>query len=162
MSHTSSLELHRFRVAAANFIQAVDASPDVQCEEFLSRMSHCLAELYSSALCLPAGEPDTTGTDETPFAKEESAALFHALREKIGSVDAYWVVFDSTEKASPVQGSLAGDISEIYSDLKQDLQREEKRISQADFLWELRFSFRSHWGKHLLGALRAIHDRQVA
>jgi Domain of unknown function (DUF5063) len=60
-----------------------------------------------------------------------------------------------------VQGTLAGDISEIYFDLMHDLHSEEKGISRADFLWELRFSFRSHWGKHLLGALVAIHDRHI-
>jgi hypothetical protein len=60
-----------------------------------------------------------------------------------------------------VQGSIALDISEIYLDLKKDLHHIEERASQRDFLWDLRFSFRSHWGPHLLAALKAIHDRHV-
>ncbi len=133
----------------------------MQSDAFLSAVSHCLAELYSSALCLPAVTPDTTSTDETPFAKHEWTELYRSLREKISPFDGYWRVFDSTEKAAPVQASLAVDISEIYSDLKEDLRLEEEGIPQADFLWELRFSFRSHWGRHLLGALAAIHDLRV-
>jgi hypothetical protein len=133
----------------------------MQSDAFLSTVSHCLAELYSSALCLPAVTPDTTSADETPFAKDQWAELFHSIRETIGPRDSYWRVFDSTEGAAPVQASLALDISEIYSDLKEGLRLEEEGIPQADFLWELRFSFRSHWGRHLLGALAAIHDLHV-
>jgi len=133
----------------------------IEREAFLACLSHCLAELYSSALDLPAVEPDTAGTDEMPFATEKWAELCNSLRAKIGPLDIYWGIFDSTEGSSPAQGTLAGDISEIYFDLKHDLQLEEIGIPQADFLWELHSSFRSHWGRHLLGALVAIHDRHI-
>lgn len=149
--------LQRFRVAATKFIEAVDSLPHLEREAFLASMSRCLSELYCSALYLP----DTTVTDETPFPLEDWKALERSLTEKIGPLDAYWQVFDSTEKEDPVQGSLGGDISEIYFDLKQDLHLEEKAISQADMLWELRESFRQHWGRHLVSALTAIHHCHV-
>jgi hypothetical protein len=156
------LVLDRFRASATKFIQTVDSLAEIPRDVFLACLSHCLAELYSSALHLPAVEPDTIGSDEPQFATEKWVKLSDSLREKIGPLDAYWEIFDSTENDSPVQGSIAGDISEIYFDLKNDLNLvEEKRISQADFLWELRSSFRSHWGKHLLDALAAIHDRHI-
>jgi hypothetical protein len=161
MSDSSDCVLRRFRAGATTFIEAVDSASNLERDVFLATISRCLAELYSSALYLPAVEPDTEGTDETPFATERSAELCNSLRGKIGPLDAYWTIFDSTENGAPVQGTLAGDISEIYFDLKHDLHLEEKGISQADFLWELRFSFRSHWGKHLLGALVAIHHRHI-
>ena len=161
MADNVHLVLDRFRAAAANFTQTVDSVAAMERDAFLGRVSHCLAELYSSALDLPATEPDTTSIDETPFAAEKWAELCNSLRSKIGPLDAYWGIFDTTENESPVQGTLAGDISEIYFDLKDDLRLQEKGIPQADFLWQLRFSFRSHWGKHLLGALVAIHDRHI-
>jgi len=142
-------------------MQTVDSVAPIEREPFIARLSHCLAELYSAALNLPAVEPDTTSIDETSFDKGKWAEQFVALRDTIGSLDTYWRVFDSTENKPPVQGTLAGDISEIYFDLMHDLHTEEKSISHADFLWELQFSFRSHWGKHLLGALVAIHDRHI-
>jgi hypothetical protein len=161
MSDNVYIVLDRFRSAATTFIQTVDSVAAMERDAFLVHLSHRLVELYKSALDLPAAKPETLGTDETPVAKEKSAELFHLLREKIGSLDGYWEVFDSREKTAPVQGTLAGDISEIYFDLKQDLQLEGAGVSQADLLWELHFSFRSHWGKHLLSALTAIHDLHI-
>ena len=150
--------LQRFHASATNFIEVVDSAPSLERDLFLATVSRCLAELYSSALYLPAVEPETTGVDETPFATEQWAGLFHSIKEKIGPLDAYWTIFDSTEKDDPGQGSLAGDISEIYYDLKQDLRLEEKGIPRADLLWELRESFREHWGRHAIEALKAIRD----
>ncbi len=151
------LVLQRFRGAATNFLETVDSSPKLERDAFLASVSCCLAELYASALHLPAVEPESVTVNEAPFDAAQWADLCQSLREKIGPLDAYWVVFDSTEEEAPVQGSLAGDISEIYYDLKQDVQLEEGQISRADLLWELRESFREHWGRHAIEALKAIH-----
>jgi hypothetical protein len=153
--------LQRFRAAAESFIQTVDSSSNLEREAFLASVSHCLAEVYTSALHLPAVEPETTGVDETPFPTEQWAGLFRSIKEKIGPLDAYWAVFDSTEKEAPVQGSLAGDISEIYYDLRQNLQLGEKGIPHGDLMWELRESFREHWGRHAIEALKTIHNLRL-
>ena len=158
MDDNRGLGLHRFRVAATHFIETVDSSPRLERGIFLSSVSRCLAELYSSALDLPAVEPDTAAAGETPFPTAQWAGLFQSIKEKIGPLDAYWTVFDSTEKEAPAEGSLAGDISEIYYDLRQHFQLEAKGIPHADFMWELRESFREHWGRHAIEALKAIHD----
>jgi hypothetical protein len=150
--------LQRFRAAAINFIEAVDSAPNLERDEFLASVNRCLAELYSSALYLPAVEPDTAGNDETPFVTEKGAGLFRSLKEQIGPLDTYWGIFDSTENGDPAQGTLAGDISEIYYDLKENLQLEEKGVTSGDLLWELRESFREHWGRHATNALKAIYD----
>jgi hypothetical protein len=161
MSDNLSPVLLRFRSAAADFIQAVDSTSQMECEPFLARVSHCLAELYSSALHLPPVEPDTAVASDSPPVNDELTELFRSLKQKIGPLEEYWEIFDATAKEAPVQGSIALDISEIYLDLKKDLHHIEERASQRDFLWDLRFSFRSHWGPHLLAALKAIHDRHV-
>jgi hypothetical protein len=56
---------------------------------------------------------------------------------------------------------LAGDISEIYYDLRQNFQLEEKGIPHADLMWELRESFREHWGRHAIEALKTIYDLRL-
>ena len=73
-----------------------------------------------------------------------------ARKIKIGTFDTYWTIFDFTEKQEPVQGSLAGDISEIYFDLKECLNLKENGVARSDVLFDWRLAFRSHWGRHLL------------
>jgi len=150
--------LQRFRAAATTFIEAVDSASNLERSLFLTAICRSLAELYTSALYLPSVSPDTSETDETPFRREEWSKLFQSLKVKIGPFDSYWELFDSTEKGDRVQGSLAGDISEVYGDLKNDLQLDQKEMSRADLLWELRQSFTAHWGGHALSALKAIRD----
>ena len=160
---TNELEqtISRFRQAAVEFVGIVEASANFPEEGFLAKVGTSLAELYASALRLPPVQPGTAETDNAAFRTQEWATLFNSLREKIGSHDGYWKVFDSTEKCDPVQGSLAGDISEIYFDLKDALLLLQAGAPNDDSLWELRFSFRSHWAKHTLGALAAIHDLHI-
>jgi Domain of unknown function (DUF5063) len=150
-----------FRAAAMKFIEAVVSAPHLETEVFLANVSHRMAELYSIALSLPAAEPDTAGTDEAPIQTDKWDELHRSLREKIGPLDTYWTIFDVTEKQEPVQGSLAGDISEIYFDLKQSLHLEEIAIPKSDVLFDWRLDFRSQWGRHLLEALTAIHHRCI-
>ena len=150
--------LRRFRVAASAYLEVVDSAPNIEIRALLDAISRSLAELYGAALYLPEETPDTTEIAERPLAQEQWATLFRSLKEKIGSLDTYWVVFDSTLEETPVRASLAGDISEIYRDLKRDLDLEKLQISRADLLWELQASFRNHWGRHALGALKAISD----
>jgi hypothetical protein len=158
MSENVGPAVERFRVAATHFIETVDSLSNLERDTFLASVSHSLAELYSSALFLPVVEPETAAADEAPFATAQWAGLFESIKEKIGPLDAYWTVFDSTEKETPVQGSLAGDISEIYYDLRENFQLEEKGGPLADWLWDLRESFREHWGRHAIEALKAIYN----
>ena len=153
--------MQKFRAAGLKFIEVVDTAPHVEANTFLANVGRSMAELYSIALSLPALEPDTTGTDEPPFQTDKWDTLRRSLQEKIGSLDTYWQVFDSTRKEEPVQGSLSGDISEIYFDLKHSLELEQTDAARSDVLFDWRLDFRSHWGRHLLGAMAAIHHRCV-
>ena len=160
MSDNAEL-IQRFHAAAKKFIEAVDSAPHLETDTFLANVSHCMAELYSIALSLPPVEPGTTGINGARFQTDEWNELRRLLKEKIGPLEAYWEIFDSTAKQEPVQGSLAGDISEIYFDLKRSLELEKTDVPKSDLLFDWRFEFRSHWGRHLLGALTAIHHRQI-
>ena len=153
--------MQRFRAAATKFIDAVDSAPHLETEVFLANVSRSMAELYSIALSLPAVGPDTTSPVHAPLQTDKWDELHRTLREKTGPLDTYWTIFDFTEKQEPVQGSLAGDISEIYFDLKQSLHQDEIGVTKSDVLFDWRLHFRSHWGRDLLGALTAIHHRYV-
>jgi hypothetical protein len=52
--------------------------------------------------------------------------------------------------------SLAGDLSEIWADLREGLSLyDHGHVVEA--VWEWRFGFEHHWGTHLVAAQRAIH-----
>jgi hypothetical protein len=58
-----------------------------------------------------------------------------------------------------VVGSLAGDLSDIYRDLKNGgLSEEAQTQSPNDVLCYWRFPFESHWSRHALSALNAINS----
>jgi hypothetical protein len=150
--------IDEFRRAATRFIQVVDSRDGLTCEQFLEHVERRLTELHATVLRLPIVAPETDGVDTQTFSADAWAALYGQLREKLGKSDHYWSVFDATEQSPPVDGSLAADISEIYSDLKESLHETDQHPPDADILWELRFSFTSHWGRHLTSAVKAIFD----
>jgi len=88
---------------------------------------------------------------------EEWTKLSDNLRQILGPLDGYWEVFDSTQKEEPIFCSLANDLAEIYLDLKDALKLLKSGVALNDIHWDWRFDFRSHWGKHAVSALTAIH-----
>ena len=127
--------------------------------EFLARVAASLSELYSVALALPLVELETSGIGTEPRSHEAWTALYNSLGEKLGPLNLYWTVFDSTVHEESIVGTLADDISDIYFDLKKELQLVQRSgATDADAVWHVRFGFFQHWGQHLTSALKAIHD----
>jgi len=91
---------------------------------------------------------------------QEWGQLYNLLKEKLGDWDRYWQVFDPTEDDEAVFGTLADDIADIYRDLKEGLVLiEAHEVPPEDIIWNWRFSFYSHWGKHAMDALLTVHFR---
>lgn len=134
---------------------AEEERPSTDKHSEMIRAQALLGELQWRALELALPEPDETPEPVRPNMAEEAK-----IRERFTklAVDEYWDVFDpldSSDRAA-IYSSLAGDLSEIWGDLKEGLSLYEKGKT-ADAVWEWRFGFDSHWGRHLLGAQRAIY-----
>lgn len=117
-----------------------------------------LACLYSAALSLslfPA-ETDSDNLIEDVFSFDQSQALFRELGEKLGMVRWYWEVFDPYEESAPGIGDLADDMADIYRELKNGLFAFTKGPAN-EAIWHWQNGFRSHWGDHVVDALRAMH-----
>jgi hypothetical protein len=52
--------------------------------------------------------------------------------------------------------TLSDDLADIYRDLRASLLGDPARIQTNDALWDLRFSFETHWGQHAVSALAAM------
>ena len=145
-----------------DFCAAVDSYASLSPEAFLSKIGNVLVELYGHALALPIVEPNSHDADKIRFHKEEVGNVWISLRDRFGPLDMYWTVLNANQQGEPIQAGLSQDISEIYSDLKDNLEVAGRGAINADVVWTLRDDFRHHWGRHAVDALKAIHDLRAS
>ncbi len=89
------------------------------------------------------------------FRVEDWAAIQSTLQAKLDGIDKYRFVFypDPEVKDEPIVSSISFGLAEIYVDLKQALARDDS----DEALWQTRFYFDHHWGRHLADVLHPIH-----
>ena len=115
-----------------------------------------VSALYSAALELPIpfamGTPDAVAEVDPPLEAQVTARVA-GVKPQV-----YWEVFDPLHDPAeePVVGSIADDIGDIYRDVARGLVLFELG-ERAEALWEWGFNFRTHWGAHATGAMRALH-----
>jgi Domain of unknown function (DUF5063) len=116
-----------------------------------------LSKLHSAVLEIPAIEPDTDGGTDLEVPSEEYQKVVSSLQGGL-SVDFYWEVLDplDMDDHGNACGSLRDDIADIWRDLKEELLNfDAGRRNDATFGWK--FSFETHWGRHLTSALRVLY-----
>lgn len=150
----------RFGVAAKRFCSIVDSASHMDRGEFVSKIYRVLPKLIDQAIEMP----DVEGSDKdqrqsAPRVRhEEWEQLYNSLKAKLGDWDLYHQVFDPTHENEAVVGTLADDIADIFGDLKEGLVFiEAAKRSPEEAIWTWRLLFYSHWGKHAMDALLAIH-----
>lgn len=138
------------RFSETDFIEPVQATLEV-CK--------LLTRLYLAALYLPnvnVGK-DLEGNRVSNEKWKEVFDRFQRL-----SFQFYWEVFDPLEddNTEAVCGHVADDIADIYRDLKSALVLFEQG-NFVEAVWEWRFNFFTHWGEHVVSALRPLHSFQA-
>ncbi|HEY5382346.1 MAG TPA: DUF5063 domain-containing protein [Acidobacteriaceae bacterium] len=130
-------------------------------KEALRTIRGVLLPLYTAALDLPL--PRDPG-DDLPEDRERTRQKRRGIKQRLpkaGFQDPFWVVFYplNLEQPEPVISTLSDCLANIWRDLKPGLEAldtdREKHLHRV--LWEWRFGFLSHWGRHAIDALRAIH-----
>ena len=113
-----------------------------------------LPALYTSALELP--DLDSDISDIPSCYDSEWKAVYNRFRSM--PVGLYPDVIDPTDKSSHSvgYGDLLDDLTDIYRDLSGPLRIYNAGNVDAA-VWGWRFSFYSHWGTHLVSALRILH-----
>ena len=148
-------EVERFIAVARAFCSLLESATELELRDLRARLLVALPELYLAGLALPLPETDVEA--ESVSLKLD---LLVGLAQHLGEHDAYWVVFDPTQREAPIQGSLAQDLSEIRFDLQQGLVALDQGALLEAVVWEWRFGLDSHWGNHLVDAFRAIHHQR--
>ena len=113
-----------------------------------------LMKLYLSALGLPESDPETI--DSATSDKTDKKTV--TFKKQIPTF--YWEVFDPFTKEEAVCADFAEDLSEIAADIQNGMREfEAGRTGNAVFEWK--FGLNSHWGNHVVDALRALHAIRI-
>lgn len=124
-------------------------------EEPESTAAIWLAKLHASALVLPKIESDNAeGLPDIPVTELEAAN--RNLFVFSGMYYREYFDPDPTLIDESVIGDVGDDILDTYRDVKRGLILfENGQLSEA--LWHWAFSHCIHWGRHVVGALFALH-----
>lgn len=115
-----------------------------------------IARLLECGLCLEL--PSDLGEDRDSRISE---AEIERIRIGIGTRLPLQYYSDSSNPLvvpaeAPSVGDIVDDITDIYRDVVGALRLHEAGFVN-DAAWHWAFDFRSHWGEHATGALRAMY-----
>ena len=137
--------------AAGNYCAFIETTAKSD-TEFLEEVEGLLLDLYAMATRLewPNVQHDSDVDDQV--SPVEMNSIMKRIGAGIGRNHLYWEVFDpfAHDDRDPVCGDLVDDLGDIYLDTKRALMAHE------DAMWQLKFGFDYHWGRHAIGALMAI------
>ena len=146
--------LSTFADVAREYCAWADAEPSARPEEDAVRALRLLVALYAAALELPEGMAAEGEVDSN--SQEEWRRVYDRFNGL--PVSYYREVYNLLELSDeePVLGSLADDLADIHRDLQRGLLLFDRGEAEGA-AWEWSFHFRAHWGRHLTGALHALH-----
>lgn len=149
--------LQEFVTAARAFCSLAEAAVDAPSDEInLWRIRELLLRLMyhipavEAASCL--GDGDAVGPDDVLYRQ--------AIHNFSGfAFNIYRTVFDphDLEDEEPVMGLLSDDLGDIYRNLFEGLHLADQGHMESA-CWHWSFSYRTHWARHLVGALAAIEN----
>jgi hypothetical protein len=160
MSAIESVQLdaiEKFFHSAEAFCEFIDHSDDQTTETFVRNCAASLATVYADALVLPQVEP----CEETiEYPEIDTGSIYLTIHSRLRRLDSYERFFNPYDPESAAAPLLGDDLAGIYRDLRAGLELyrlgTDCAIREAVFQWQ--FNFRIHWGRHLVGALTALHQ----
>ena len=150
-----------FLLAARRFIQLLETS-GIPNDIFYKTAHLSLSQLYATGhkleeIDLKYSSADSDFDSDKLFDGKDLGQI-----SDLGEDAFYSEVFDPIydEKEEVVQGWLVDDFSDIYRDLKIELNKIDAIGTDEaveDALWQLKWGFLNHWGQHCINAIRAFH-----
>jgi hypothetical protein len=151
----------RFLISAQKFVDLLE-NEKISFQDFMNYAHSLLLELYITGYHLEEISLKYSDVDKQINNDDDTFVKDQHLISKLGEECFYWEVFDPTypeKEITQVQGFLEDDFGDIYRDLKRELEKINLNSDEAieDALWQLKFSFKYHWGNHCIDAMRALH-----
>jgi hypothetical protein len=149
-----------FYAVAGGYCEFIETTVKTDLAPFLAKLERHLSQVLCAAVALPGATPSDR-PDLTPISGAAMTPILRSLGTTLGVNDVYRQVFDPFEanERDVVAGSLSDDLGDIYRDLKRGVVEwsDAGPVGQQDIVWEWRLTFESHWGQHLLSAMRAVY-----
>ena len=143
--------------AFCSTIENIDRLPT---NDICATLQRQLLSLYKNGQDLNLVSIDTGDSAQKPPPKEELKSIIDSLSFKLPE-RYYWHVFEPTQQndLEPVCGDLADDLGDIYEELKNAvLLIDTGRLENIQHgMWNLKFGFDAHWGRHCIDAIYALH-----
>ena len=169
-----------FVETALSFCDLLEAKSHFSKEQFLRQVLIGTVALYSAGLELPdveldagfkplgswfeehRGLPISEQIKQNPRIQERSR-LKQMVRENIvlslGGELPYQKVFEPFQDHESVTTTISDDLEDIYCDVKEGLlAMEGSKGVTGSTVWEWKFGLESHWGRHAVSALSALHS----
>jgi hypothetical protein len=153
--NTTDVAIQKFADAVQRFCVWAESLPGDPFQE-MKIAQQLLSELQFRVVALPDLEPSEEDYVDV-ITSEQRKDVYG--RFMVLPVQGYWDTYDplGEEGKEPVFNLLPDDLADIYKDIKEGLKLfEEGKINDA--VWEWRFHFEGHWGRHLTSAQRAIYS----
>lgn len=152
-----SAAVRRFAQSVQAYCDLIDRCRDLRFSVFIVQIAEALADLYRDGFDLPDVEPATMELGPR-LAPEESSKIISCVYEKLTGAIQYYKDH-GTEEEYLATVLLPGDLSELYQDTKAALtvfnRGSDDNLRNA--IWEWRFGFMGHYGKHMTSAIRTVH-----
>jgi len=130
--------------------------------DFIQKSRKILPLLYYKAGLLPYTEPFYEEGTEKFVTEDDWQRVHDAILKKLGRYNDYPEVFDPVYRDTEdnVGGSIAGDMADIYQDLKDFLMVYRMGTIELmnDSLFECVQHFEQYWGQKLINSLRVLHS----
>ena len=120
----------------------------------LTQLNEILPRLHAAMAGVPTQED---GSYDSSVDLDRRFELFSRLRRLLGDLDGYWMEYDVTPDLQEMSGSLADDLTDIYCELKNGLQRLDVSDDTSRTLGRWRTGFCKHWGQHVVDAERHLY-----
>jgi len=153
----SATHLNDFSKTARAFCAWCEASDSELTDQ---QAAYWLCCLYAQALLLP----ETESGNENGLPELPAAALKNAVANLATFSGRYYrEVFDPDPLLGdePLMGDIGDDLLDTYKDIRAGLVLFDKGEA-SEALWHWAFLHRIHWGRHVAGALYALHCLSIS
>lgn len=147
-----------FVESARAFCSWIEGLPELPSDGLwdLDEAPALISALLADGHRLPVVAPTDAEIADVPMS--EWSAVHRRTLAWTEASDNYWTVEPGgSEPSEATLGSIADDLADTWRDLRGCLTALDSGSLWQDVSWQFRFDMTSHWRKHVVEALRALH-----